>query len=407
MLAPLPGFARSAYDAYHQHGTLPENLTTKVPLTPDQATAARDQIQLSWSYYTREDEGQFDQFPGQKGEVKLNAYGIHGGRIGNSYASYTDSEMLTMSADPLMADDSFASVRVLRSTGGGLEALTIGTEKSQFVHVDANGQTGYILMEPSREKPLDPRFFASAEKQALAPKAFALQPAALPFLQAHDSSADRVALTAALREGVPDLHNFDQLSWQDKIPVLQRVFDIECKTLGITPPELILSTDAPAAFFEFNLDKPDPGKVFINPQKNEGFDALLLLVHETRHSKQFQQAFGLIEGADPAVAEGFREAFKAQKELSGKLSFVDFCTLLNEYEAFQFANSVVGTLTDGQADTKGMGTLASQFDAQGALRVNLKELFTQVGPDGVLDAFNELERPHYDELYGRSTRKCC
>lgn len=406
MLAPLPGFARPAYDAYHQHGTLPENLTKKVPLTPDQATAARDQIQDSWSYYTREDEGHFDQFPGQKGEVKLNAYGIHGGRIGHTYASFNEKEMLTMSADPLMADGSFPNVRVLKSTGGGLEALTIGTEKNQFVHVDANGQTGYILLEPSREKPLDPRFFASAEKQALAPKAFALQPAALPFLQAHDSSADRVALTAALREGVPDLHNFANLSWEDKVPVMQRVFDIECQTLGITPPELVLSTDAPPAFFEFDLANPTPGKVFINPQKNEGFDALLLLVHETRHSKQFQQAFGLLEGADPSVAEGFREAFKAQKELSGKLSFVDFCTLLNEYEAFQFANSVVGTLTDGKADTKGMGTLASQFDQNGALKVDLRQLHAQTG-EGVLDAFNELERPHYDELYGKSTRKCC
>jgi len=181
----------------------------------------------------------------------------------------------------------------------------------------------------------------------------------------------------------------------------------------MTPPELRIEngiTPGPA-FFDFNLENPTPGRVLLNPaeldKEKDGFAGLLLLVHETRHSLQFQQAFGLLPGADSDVAEGYRAAYKAQKELSGKMSFVDFCVLLDEYEAFQFGNDVVGQLSGGRADTSGMGTLASQFDEAGNPRLDLPGLFREIGPEGVLDAFNELERPHYDQLHGRNRRKCC
>jgi len=416
MLAPVPAFARPAYEAYHQNGTLPGGLTQRVPLSREQAAEMKDQLQLSWDYRAGEDEGAYDQLGGHPGQVKTNAFGIHGGVIGHSYTSFNDQEMVSFSADPVLADGSFANVRIFSRSEQGLSSLTLSNgeahaPKTQFVHVDASGESGYILMEPSRQRQaLDPKFFASAEKQARTPKAFALQPAALAFHQAHDSSADRVALAGALQADpalAESLRTFDRLTPEQQIPVLQQVFAIECQTLGITPPELIMTEDAPAAFFEFNLEKPDAGKVFINPRKNEGFESLALLVHETRHSMQFQQAFGLLEGADPAVAEGWRAAFQAQRELSGQLSFVDFCSLLNEYEAFQFGNSVVGAVTGGKANNSGMGTLASQYDEQGNLVVDLRQLFAEAGPEGVLDAFNQLSKGQYELLYGKPIRKCC
>lgn len=414
MLTPLPAFARPAYDQFSQTGSVP-GLTHRVNLSPAEAREARDNITSTWDLYRGLDEGDRDQFAGQPGEVKLPAYGIHGARIGHSYSSFNPTQMVTLSADPIMADGSFSHARIIRNATNGLELLTIGNgeghaPRTQLVHVDALGQSGYILMEPPRGQTLDPKFFASAEKQARAPKAFALQPAALAFHQAHDSSADRVALAGALQADpvlAESLRTFDRLTPEQQLPVLQQVFAIECQTLGITPPELIMTEDAPAAFFEFNLEKPDAGKVFINPRKNEGFESLALLVHETRHSLQFQQAFGLLEGADPAVAEGWRAAFQAQRELSSQLSFVDFCSLLNEYEAFQFGNSVVGAVTGGKADSVGMGTLASQYDEQGNLQVDLRQLFAEVGPEGVLDHFNQLSKGQYDQLYGKPVRKCC
>lgn len=250
--------------------------------------------------------------------------------------------------------------------------------------------------------PLDPRYFANRVLQAKAPSAFALMPEAAAFHRVMDNSQERTALAEALQE-IPELNQFDTLEWEQKEPLLRRVFEQECRVMGITPPELVIEGDAipGPAFFEFNLEQPDPGKVFLNPQALKGMDngyaPLLLLIHETRHSAQFQRAF--IDQEEGPVAEGWRAAYRAQRELSG-FSFVDFTTLLNEYEAFQFANGVVESITKGKVDTVGMGTLAGQFTEHGNLKTDLKKLFQSVPPEAVLDVFNQLEKPHYEERKG-------
>ena len=248
------------------------------------------------------------------------------------------------------------------------------------------------------KKPLDPRYFANAKLQKQAPAAFALMPEAAEFHKNHDNSAERAALAEALKK-YPQLKNFDSLTWEEKEPLLRNVFATECEVLKMTPPELVIENGAipGAAFFEFDPDNPTPGKVFLNPEvlgkMDNGYAPLLLLLHETRHSAQFQDAFS---GAEGPVAEGFRAAYRAQKELKG-FSFVDFTTLLNEYEAFQFANGVVEQLTEGKVNTVGMGTLAGQYSDHGNLKVDLKALFEELPHEVILDVFNELEKPHYQE----------
>lgn len=258
------------------------------------------------------------------------------------------------------------------------------------------------------KEPLDPKFFANAELQSQAPGAFALQPEAAAFHETLDNSADRQALAKVLR-AFPQLAHFDELSWAEQEPLLKAVFTLECQTLNIEPPQLVIEDDATPgpAFFDFDLENPGPGKVILNPKAlagmNDGFAPLLLLIHETRHSAQFQHAFS---GAEDPVAEGYRAAFQAQRSLQG-FSFVDFTTLLNEYEAFQFANGVVSEITGGRANTLRMGTLAGQYDESGKLKVDLKEMFRQTEHDQILDQFNELERSHYDQLKGRTLQSCC
>lgn len=252
------------------------------------------------------------------------------------------------------------------------------------------------------------KFFANAEVQRQMPLAFAVQAAALPALEAmtREAAPERDALVKAIRADralKSAIDRFPSLSWAERLPVLKQVMAIECRVMGYPAPPLIIAEgDQRAAYFDFDPARPDTGRVMLYPEglaKEENpYAALLLLVHETRHSAQFQKAYA--PGASDPASLGFKAAFEAQRKLSGKMSFCDFCTLLNEHEAFQSANEVVGRLTDWRVDTKDMGCLSSQYDAAGKLRIDLVALAAQVGPANLLGAFNKLEKPHWEQLTG-------
>jgi hypothetical protein len=252
------------------------------------------------------------------------------------------------------------------------------------------------------------KFFANAEVQRRMPMAFAVQAAALPALAAmtRDAAPGRDALVKAIRADralKSAIDRFPALSWDERLPVLKQVMAIECRVMGFPAPPLVIGEgDRRAAYFDFDPAHPDTGRVILYPQglaKEENpYAALLLLIHETRHSAQFQQAYA--PGATDPTSLGFKAAFEAQRRLAGQLSFCDFCTLLNEHEAFQSANEVVGRLTDWRVDTADMGCLSSQYDASGRLRIDLVALAAQVGPANVLAAFNKLEKPHWEQLTG-------
>lgn len=250
-------------------------------------------------------------------------------------------------------------------------------------------------------------FFANPEIQAQAPKAFALQKEAAVFVEKMEKNTlvEREAIVQAIQSDA-DLKNavtnWQELTIEEQVPYLRRVFDIEVKVLGITPPELIIKPgiiNGPA-YFEFDPAKPGTGKVLLNPDalKNEEnkYASLSLLIHETRHSAQFQMAFP----ANPSspFSMGYEAAFIAQKSLKGKLSFCDFLTLLNEYEAFQFGNYVVGKLTNWKVDMIEMGTFASQYDGNGKLKIDLARLIKDVEQGRLFETFNGLEKVQKDLL---------
>lgn len=260
------------------------------------------------------------------------------------------------------------------------------------------------------KQPLDPKFFANAKLQKQAPGAFALMPEAAEFHKAMDNKVERAALVDALK-GVNGIDNFESLEWPEKEQVLREVFAKECEALKMTAPELVIEDGAipGPAFYDFDVENPTPGTVTLNPEAlqkmDNGYAPLLLLIHETRHSAQFQRAF-MSDGELGPVEKGYREAYVAQRQLSG-YSFADFTTLLNEYEAFQFANGVMEKLTNGEVDTVGMGTLAGQYSDAGALRTDLKLLFEELPHEAILDVFNELEKKHYAERNGLTSKTCC
>ncbi|MBY5992776.1 hypothetical protein [Ferrimonas balearica] len=241
-------------------------------------------------------------------------------------------------------------------------------------------------------------FYANPELQAQAPSAFALQAQARPFLaQAHALTRKQGEALVAAIQAEPELAEaiarWPQLSFDEQRPHLERVFALECALLGITPPELVIdphSYPGKTVYFDFDPSRPGPGVVYLNPQKLAAmppYASLAFLLHETRHSYQFQLAYA----EDSVLAQGYRDAFEAQKRLEG-FSFSDFLTLLNEYEAFQFGNYVLGRLTDWQVRMINMGTYASQFDGRGTLKMDLLEL----GEEGdLLSRYNALAEAHW------------
>ena len=254
------------------------------------------------------------------------------------------------------------------------------------------------------------RFFAKADFEAQAPAAFAVQPQAQAFLQAaaDETQPQRDALVSALKADTKlydQISHFDSMSWDRQVPVLRQVAALEARSMGFTLPPVEIQTGANPipSYFDFDPSKPGTGKVILYPdtiaKEPNKWTALLLTVHEVRHSGQFQLAFGARgkSRAQNALADGFKAAFTAQRALKG-WTYCDFCSLLNEYEAFQTGNYVVGSLTNWQVDTLDEGCFSSQYDGQGQPKLDLLALSSQVGPAKLLDAFNQREQAQFEAL---------
>jgi hypothetical protein len=247
------------------------------------------------------------------------------------------------------------------------------------------------------------RFFANQTVERMAPEAFALQPEAHGSLAEIESSVKpaRDALVQTIKADkalAAKVRGFDKLTWENQVPVIRQVVALEAKVMGFQAPPLKIQ-DGPnpiPSYFDFDPAQGGTGTVILYPasiaQEADKFAALMLAVHEVRHSGQFQLAQAK---APSALGRGFKASFQAQHDLKGKLSFCDFCSLLNEYEAFQAGNYVVGTLTGWKADQRDMGCLSSQYDAQGHAKIDLWQLSNQVGPAKLLEAFNEAEKPQF------------
>lgn len=254
------------------------------------------------------------------------------------------------------------------------------------------------------------RFFARAATQAQFSIGFALQPEALDGVRAlHSLTVDDGESLYRALQAEPGLVERLRVYAQQPLPqqkaLLRKVFAIECASLGIVAPELVLDEDfARGAFFDFDLEHPGPGRVIINPRPagpaEEALFPLALLMHETRHSAQFQAAFGLAPSSPLQVAaREFATAFRAQKALAGDLSFLDFMTLNHEYEAFRFGNFVLGRLTEFAVDPISLGSFASQFTRGEQTKIDLVELAREPDPRSMLERFNALEREQYELLH--------
>jgi hypothetical protein len=265
-----------------------------------------------------------------------------------------------------------------------------------------------------RAHALDPaKFFANAATQGRMPEAFVLTPEGFPAHQAAERIAapQREALVAAIRADralAKGVAGFASLDWAARRPILEKIVVLESATFGVKAPPLVIHDEdgRGPAFFEFDVAKPGTGTVHLWPKQlaaePEPYAALQLTIHETRHSWQFQQAFGPgARKADAALAKGLAAGFRAQTALAGKLSFCDFCTMHHEHEAFRTGNAVVGELTGGKADQSGMGCWTSQVDGQGRPKLDLLALAAEAGPAGLLAAFNEREKGQFAELGGR------
>ncbi len=263
-----------------------------------------------------------------------------------------------------------------------------------------------------RATPLDPAFFANEDFQVQFPGASVLHGDSLAFLEGSLQRTFREANTLirsiqrrpALVRAIRD---FGQLPPKARIQVLKDVFRLETRLSGYPAPALILDDTAKrSTFFDFDPAKPDTGKVILNLAKlfadPNPYAALLFLIHETRHSYQFQVGFSVGHPVSPSDHLAYQKGFQAQREIfdtARKVSFCDFLTLNQEYEAFLFGNIVMEILTRGAVDTSGMGTLASQYLPRSGLRLHLPKLAISLGAgQDLLDAFNQAEKSQYAEM---------
>lgn len=268
-----------------------------------------------------------------------------------------------------------------------------------------------------RAEQLDPKFFANAAFQRQFSGAFALQEESLDFVNQslHKTFSEGDALIASIRNNpvlFQSVLDFPKLEPVQKLSVLRHVFKLEVAASGLLAPELVFDDSAKrSTFFEFDPKIQNAGRVILNPTKlfanSNPYDALLFLIHETRHSYQFQLTFNLGGEKPTTISEAFDRGFAAQKQLFDqgiRPSFCDFLTLNQEYEAFLFGNYVVETLTNGSVDTSKMGTLASQHEPGHGLKINLSELAQKVGSANLLDAFNELEKAQWPDRVKSDSR---
>ncbi|WP_160152304.1 hypothetical protein [Microbulbifer sp. ALW1] len=251
----------------------------------------------------------------------------------------------------------------------------------------------------------DAKIFANPQLQQQMPTAFALQPQARGFLQPafRQTVEQGDALVAAIREDkelAEAIARWPSLTMEQQIPYLKRVFTLEVAVMGVKAPKLLIddhSFPGRMVYFDFDPQNPSTGTVYLNPKmlaERPKYESLAFLIHETRHSFQFQHAFSDASDMQDAVNSGYAAAFKAQKNLKG-FSFSDFLTLLNEYEAFLFGNYVLGKLTNWQLDMPDMGTFASQFDQHGKLKIDLIALAAEDSDRSLLERYNELAQAQY------------
>ena len=269
-----------------------------------------------------------------------------------------------------------------------------------------------LMLMASPALALDPaQFFANPAVQAQAPGAFAVQDSAKAVLEAVEriAPAQRQALVDAIRADhdlSQEVAAFGTIGWARQLAAIKKIMALECAANGCAVPPLVVHDNEAGhgpAFFEFDTEHPDTGKVHLWPlafaDEASPYAPLMFAVHETRHSWQFQLAFTHPE-QEPALAAGFAAGFRAQKSLGRKLSYCDFCTMHHEHEAFQTGNLVVGMLTGFTVDTAGMGCLSSMFDAQGVSKIDLLNLFRTMPASQILTTFNTLENPQFISLGG-------
>jgi len=272
------------------------------------------------------------------------------------------------------------------------------------------------LTEAARAMPPE-NFYARKDFQDSAPGSFILQPDAAAFVAdlASATVAD-VEMLLTIVQARPELwkalQNLPSLERRQFQAALQQVHDLEIKLFGIRPRIVFDDTYPRAAFFKFNIaDENDPGTIILNLSdpymvKNP-YSALSLLVHETRHAYQLAWARKRGNGAfDRRIAGAFYNAFRAQEVLKG-FSFLDFCTLTNEFEAFQFASLFIGRLTGFTVSDPSLGSYASQFHGDGTLKIDLARLhqtwsLTMPDPrklsEKLYGEFNRREEAQLNEL---------
>jgi hypothetical protein len=310
----------------------------------------------------------------------------------------------------------FAALLAIPATGCGHLPMTAAPTYGAESRVDFSGaETMGTHKRRSPKKAneegqgsLD-KFLANAAFEAKSPAAYILSAESAEFLKAEYSQADsqrqqlakRIAGDSSVSSAFA---SWDSQSDDNKMAALKQIANLEGQVMGFTVPPMNTKSGVPAdgtmAFFAGARDGVGSVTLFTEAiAKGDKFAAIATVTHEMRHAYQFQLVQKaakkkLAQGStDMALAIGFYQADKAIGAAGGEdnFSYGDYCHLNNEWDAFATGNMVAAIVSQGKANTSGLGFVDVQYKADGTPYLPLSALVAKVGAAKLLDAVNQVE----------------
>jgi hypothetical protein len=308
----------------------------------------------------------------------------------------------------------FAALLALPATGCGHAPLTSPTyaaSRADFSGAETMGAHKHRSPRKANEEGqgnLD-KFLANAAFEAKSPAAYILSAESADFLKAEYSQADSQRQQLAKRITGDSSVSGAFKSWEtqsddNKMAALKQIANLEGEVMGFTVPPMNTKSGVPAdgtmAFFAGAHDGIGSVTLFTEAiAKGDKFAAIATVTHEMRHAYQFQ----LVQKAakkkiqqgstDYTLAVGFFQADKAIGAAGGEdnFSYGDYCHLNNEWDAFATGNMVAAIVSQGKANTSGLGFIDVQYKADGTPYLPLAALAAKVGAGKLLDAVNQVE----------------
>lgn len=225
------------------------------------------------------------------------------------------------------------------------------------------------------------------------------------------SLAERLKADATVTKG---LAAWDSSTNAARLTVLKRIATLEAEVMGCAVPTVALATAKPEEAGLKAYFQPDSSAggivIFTDALTRDGkYAAVSMIVHEVRHSAQYQLAatsqrsLSSLDADRRALAAGYMEAWDVLNKLGSEadLAYGDYVHLNVEFDAFQTGNAVATMLSGGTYDALGFGFVDTHYTAVDTPKLDLLALGATLVDSSLIAAVNKAE---FDAQKGRTVR---